>query len=361
MPNHPDGGAPLDPQRRDSPEARADEAGANHHVNADDDPVTVRAGRTAGRAVPRDTPRPTRSGLRAFVAVAEHRRFHAAAAAVGVSQPSLSQALATLETTIGLRLVERHRRQIMLTPDGARLLPLAQTALDAYDDFCTAAAGCGDPLAGPLHLGMIPTVAPYVLPVVLPGLAERYPELRLTLVEDQTSRLLDALHHGRIDVALLALPVPGVAEVPMYDEDFVLALPAGHHLSGSTDLPMSVLDDLVLLLLDEGHCLRDQALAACQRAGVRPATDSTRATSLPTVVRCVAGNLGVTLLPATAEDSETATGALTTASFAEPPGRRIGLVHRPQSGRDTTYQALAATMTTLVAAACPVRPVTAES
>jgi LysR family hydrogen peroxide-inducible transcriptional activator len=300
------------------------------------------------------------SGLRAFVAVAEHRRFHAAATAVGVSQPSLSQALATLETTIGLRLVERQRRKIMLTPDGAQLLPLAQTTLDAYDDFCTAAAGRGDPLAGPLHLGMIPTVAPYVLPAVLPGLAGRYPDLTLTLVEDQTARLLEALHDGRIDVALLALPVPGVVEVPMYDEDFVLALPAGHHLSGRTDLPLSVLDDLLLLLLDEGHCLRNQSLAACQRAGVHPTTDSTRATSLPTVVRCVAGNLGVTLLPATAVAAETATGALTAAAFADPPGRRIGLVHRAQSGRDSAYRELATTITSLVATDHPVRPVTGD-
>ena len=305
------------------------------------------------------TVRPTISGLRAFVAVAEHRRFHAAAVAVGVSQPSLSQALATLETTIGLRLVERHRRQIMLTADGAQLLPQAQATLDAYDDFCAAATGRGDPMTGPLSLGMIPTVAPYVLPVILPGLGERYPELALTLVEDQTARLLDALRDGRIDVAVLALPVTplasAVVEVPMYDEDFLLALPAGHRLSGSTDLSLSVLDDLPLLLLDEGHCLRDQALAACQQAGVRPATDSTRATSLPTVLRCVAEDLGVTLLPATAAPPETATGTLATASFTDPPGRRIGLVHRLQSGRDATYRTLAATMTTLVAEAHPVR------
>lgn len=326
----------------------------NHTVpEVSPDPAHVRGTSRARGA--RDTPRPTTAGLRAFVAVAEHRRFHAAAAAVGISQPSLSQALATLEATIGLRLVERHRRKIMLTPDGVQLLPLAQAALDAYDDFCTAAAGRGDPLAGRLHLGMIPTVAPYVLPVVLSGLAERYPDLTLTLVEDQTARLLDALHNGRIDVALLALPVPGVVEIPMYDEDFVLALPAGHDLSDSTGLPLSVMDDLPLLLLDEGHCLRDQALAACQQAGVHPVTDSTRATSLPTVLRCVTGDLGVTLLPATAAAAETATGTLTTASFADPPGRRIGLVHRSQSGRDSTYRTLASTMTTLVAAAHPVR------
>jgi len=300
---------------------------------------------------------PSRAGLRAFTAVAEHRHFRTAAQALGVSQPSLSQALAALETAVGLQLVERHTRQIMLTADGTQLLPLAQCALDAYDDFCTAAAGRGDPLAGPLHLGMIPTVAPYVLPVILPGLVERYPELALTLVEDQTARLLAALRDGRIDVALLALPVPGVVDIPMYDEDFVLTLPAGHHLSGATDLSLSILDDLPLLLLDEGHCLRDQTLAACQQAGVHPLTDSTRATSLPTVLRCVAAGLGVTLLPTTAVAPETATGALTTASFADPPGRHIGLVHRPGSGRDAAYRELAATMTTLVAAAHPVRPV----
>ena len=209
---------------------------------------------------------PTRAGLRAFVAVAEHRHFRAAAESLGISQSSLSQALAALESAVGLRLVERATRRVMLTADGQQLLRPAMAALDAYDDFCAAAAGRGDPLADRLTVGMIPTIAPYVLPVVLPGLAQRYPQLAVTLVEDQTTRLLTALHDGRIDVAVLALPVnaPSLASQPLYQEDFVLALPPGHHLAGAREVALAALAELPepLLLLDEGHCLRDQALEA---------------------------------------------------------------------------------------------------
>ncbi|MCL2455166.1 MAG: LysR substrate-binding domain-containing protein [Micrococcales bacterium] len=304
---------------------------------------------------------PTRAGLRAFVAVAEHRHFRAAAESLGISQPSLSQALASLEAAVGLRLVERATRRVMLTSDGRQLLAPAVAALDAYDAFCAAAAGRGDPLTDHLTVGIIPTVAPYVLPVLLPGLAERYPRLEITLVEDQTARLLTALSEGRLDLAVLALPAdaPGLTQVPMYDEDFVLALPPGHRLAETTGVEMTALASLPLLLLAEGHCLRDQALDACQQAGVRPEHDATRAASLQTVVHCVASGLGVTLLPASAIAAETASGALATASFTSPaPGRSIGLVYRSGSGRDHAYRELAATMAALVATQHPVRAAT---
>ncbi|GEE02593.1 putative hydrogen peroxide-inducible genes activator [Gordonia spumicola] len=295
---------------------------------------------------------PSIGGLRAFVAVAKKLHFGTAATDLGVSQPSLSQALAALEAGLGLQLVERTTRKVMLTPEGARLLPSAIAACDAVDDFLLDAAGDLDPLVGRLRLGFIPTIAPYILPRVLRGLAVRRPQLELMVIEDQTDRLLGQLRDGTLDAAVLALPsgVPSLGEVAMYDEDFLLALPADHPLAGRRRLSPALLADLPLLLLDEGHCMRDQALDVCQKAGVDPDLQQTRAASLKTAVQCVEGGLGVTLIPKTSVSVETATGGLAVAEFARPrPGRRIGLVYRPSSGRAEAYRALAADITELVA------------
>ncbi|GAA1480563.1 hydrogen peroxide-inducible genes activator [Gordonia sinesedis] len=294
---------------------------------------------------------PTVTGLRAFVTLARRRHFGSAASELGISQPSLSQALATLEAGLGATLIERTTRRVLLTPEGEALLDRAIAVTDAVDQFLAAAAGAGDPLTGTVRLGLIPTVAPYVLPTVLRGLAAELPDLTLRVVEDQTARLLDALRAGSLDAAVLALPaaVAGLAEIPMYDEDFVLALPAGHALAGRTRVDPEALADLPLLLLDEGHCLRDQALEVCRLAGVRPDLGHTRAASLATAVQCVEGGLGVTLIPQTAVDVETAGGELATATFARPrPGRRIGLVFRESAGRTEAYRRLAGIIGALV-------------
>ncbi len=225
-----------------------------------------------------------------------------------------------------------------------QLLPLAQTVVEAAEAFTAAAAGTSDPLQGTLRLGMIPTVAPYVLPAVLAGLANRLPALTLRVIEDQTERLLSALRGGALDAALIALPADtgGITEVPIYEEDFLLAVPPGHPLSGKRRVPASALADLPLLLLDEGHCLRDQALDVCQKAGVRAELADTRAASLATAVQCVTGGLGVTLIPQSAAPVEAARSQLGLAQFAAPrPGRRIGLVFRSSSGRDESYRRLA--------------------
>ncbi|OWY81302.1 hydrogen peroxide-inducible genes activator [Rhodococcus sp. BUPNP1] len=301
---------------------------------------------------------PTLSQLRAFVAVATYRHFGTAAARLEVSQPTLSQGLAALENGLGVQLIERSTRRVLVTPVGARLLPYAEVVLDAADGFVDAAAGVSDGLSGPLRVGLIPTVAPYVLPEILPALDAAMPALSLQVVEDQTARLLDALRAGTLDVAVLALPadVSGVIEVPLYDEDFVLVLPTGHELAGRTDLSVSALDDAQLLLLDEGHCLRDQTLDLCRSVDARPALGDTRATSLSTVVRCVAGRLGITLVPASAVAVETARGDLEVAQFADPaPGRRIGLVFRSSSPRGVDYRILAETIRGCVPPTC--RPV----
>jgi LysR family hydrogen peroxide-inducible transcriptional activator len=209
-----------------------------------------------------------------------------------------------------------------------------------------------------VRLGLIPTVAPYVLPTVLAGLAERIPELTLRVIEDQTERLLTALREGALDVALIALPADagGVTEVGVYDEDFVLALPPGHPLSGKRRVSPAALAQLPLLLLDEGHCLRDQALDICRNAGVPAELANTRAASLATAVQCVTGGLGVTLIPQTAVAVEAERSRLGLAYFAVPrPGRRIGLVFRATSGRDVPYRRLAGIIGELVKADQQVR------
>ncbi|MGO8939628.1 MAG: hydrogen peroxide-inducible genes activator [Mycobacterium sp.] len=305
---------------------------------------------------------PTLAGLRAFVAVAEKRHFGSAATTLGVSQSTLSQALAALETGLGSHLVERSTRRVRVTPEGMQLLPLAQAVIDAAESFTAAAAGTSDPLQGSMRLGLIPTVAPYVLPAVLAGLAQRLPALTLRVVEDQTERLLTSLRDGALDAALISLSLSGPAgtdgltAIPIYDEDFVLALPPGHPLSGKHRVPVSALAELPLLLLDEGHCLRDQALDVCQKAGVQADLADTRAASLATAVQCVTGGLGATLIPQSAAPVEAARSRLGLAEFAAPrPGRRVGLVFRSSSRRDDSYRRLAAIIGGLVSAEQKVR------
>lgn len=302
---------------------------------------------------------PTLAGLRAFVAVAENHHFSTAATVLGVSQSTLSQALAALEAGLGVQLIERSTRQVFLTPEGEELLPSAQAVVDAAAAFTAAAAGSSDPLRGTLRIGLIPTVAPYVLPGMLTGLARRLPELKLRVVEDQTARLLTTLREGALDAALIALPaeVGGLTEIPLYDEDFVLALPVGHPLAGKRKVDPTVLGRLPLLLLDEGHCLRDQTLDVCRGAGVRPELADTRAASLATAVQCVAGGLGATLIPASAVEVEAARSQLALARFGVPrPGRRIGLVFRTSSGREEHYRRLADVLIEALGADPAVRP-----
>jgi LysR family transcriptional regulator, hydrogen peroxide-inducible genes activator len=301
---------------------------------------------------------PTIAGLRAFAAVAEKRHFGSAAINLGVSQSTLSQALSALETGLGIQLVERSTRRVFLTAEGRQLLPHAQAVIEAVSAFGAAAVGTSDPLQGNIRLGLIPTVAPYVLPTVLAGLAERLPALTLRVIEDQTERLLTGLREGSVDAALIALPAEasGMTEMPVYDEDFVLALPPGHALAGKRRVPPTALAQLPLLLLDEGHCLRDQALDVCHNAGVRAELANTRAASLATAVQCVTGGLGVTLIPQSAVPVEASRSRLGLAQFAAPrPGRRIGLVFRSSSGRDESYRRLAGLIGKLIGSQHQVR------
>ncbi|WP_439333694.1 LysR substrate-binding domain-containing protein, partial [Streptomyces albidochromogenes] len=212
---------------------------------------------------------PSLSQLRAFAAVAEYLHFRDAAAAIGMSQPALSGAVSALEDALGVQLVERTTRKVLLSPAGERLAVRARAVLDAVGELMEEAAAVRAPFTGVLRLGVIPTVAPYLLPTVLTLVHERYPDLDLQVHEEQTSSLLEGLAAGRLDLLLLAVPlgVPGVTELPLFDEDFVLVTPREHWLGGREDIPRDALKELHLLLLDEGHCLRDQALDICREAG----------------------------------------------------------------------------------------------
>ncbi|MDG5803461.1 LysR substrate-binding domain-containing protein [Streptomyces ossamyceticus] len=292
--------------------------------------------------------RPSLSQLRAFAAVAEHLHFRDAATAIGMSQPALSGAVSALEETLGVTLVERTTRKVLLSPAGERLAVRARAVLAEVAALMEEAEAVRAPFTGALRLGVIPTVAPYLLPTVLNLVHERYPDLDLQVHEEQTANLLDGLTTGRLDLLLLAVPlgVPGVTELPLFDEDFVLVTPLGHELGGRQGIPREVLRALNLLLLDEGHCLRDQALDICREAGRDDVPVTTTAAGLSTLVQLVAGGLGVTLLPRTAVTVETSRNPqLLTGRFAHPaPSRRVALAMRTGAARGAEYEELAAAL-----------------
>lgn len=287
---------------------------------------------------------PTVQQLRYAVAVADERHFGRAAAACHVSQPSLSAQVRELETRLGVDVFERTSRGVLLTPAGAALVDRARRVLTEVDDLGTAAEALADPLAGPLHLGVIPTLAPYLVPGLVRRVRSALPDLRLHLHEQQTERLLDGLVDGRIDAAVLALPVerPGLTSRELYVEPFVLAVPEGHRLAGRGSCSIEDLISEPLVLLEEGHCLRDQALDVCRLAGREGGTEI-QGTSLGTVVQMVATGLGVTLLPATAVDVEVKrdTGVVVVPFGRPVPTRTIGVAWRASSPRVDVIHRLA--------------------
>ncbi|MFF8642061.1 LysR substrate-binding domain-containing protein [Streptomyces sp. NPDC015345] len=288
---------------------------------------------------------PSLAQLRAFAAVAEHLHFRDAAAAIGMSQPALSGAVAALEEALGVQLLERTTRKVLLSPAGERLAVRVRAVLGEVEALLEEADAVKAPFTGALRLGVIPTVAPYLLPTVIALVHEEYPDLDLQVHEEQTSSLLEGLAAGRLDLLLLAVPlgVPGVTELPLFDEDFVLVTPLDHWLGGREGIPREALKELNLLLLDEGHCLRDQALDICREAGRADAPVATTAAGLSTLVQLVAGGLGVTLLPRTAVRVETSrSNQLLTGYFADPaPTRRIALAMRTGAARAAEYEELA--------------------
>ncbi|AIG64020.1 LysR family transcriptional regulator [Corynebacterium atypicum] len=289
--------------------------------------------------------RPTLAQLRTFVTIAENKHFGTAATKLHISQPSLSQALVALETGLGVQLIERSTRKVIVTAIGEALLPYAKETLEAADTFLNRSRGAGGELTGPLTIGMIPTIAPYLLPALLPAMREKCPELQPSVVEDRTAHLLSRLRDGQLDLALMALPSEssGMIDLPLYTEEFIVVVPADHELAGRHDLTLSVLDDLDLLLLDEGHCLHDQIIDLCRRAEVNPskaANAITRASSLTTLMQLVANGFGATLVPLSAVEAECHRPGVAIATFADSvsASREVGLVYRSSSSRAHEFE-----------------------
>ncbi|TSC25228.1 LysR substrate-binding domain-containing protein [Corallococcus sp. Z5C101001] len=284
--------------------------------------------------------------LEYVVAVAETLGFRRAAERCHVSQPALSAQIQQLEAVLGVKLFERDARRVLLTPEGRELVARARRVLTEAEDLLTAAARMGDPFAGPLHLGAIPTVAPYVLPEVVPALVKRYPKLRLRLREEKTALLMRDMDEGRLDAALLAVDTElgrAVEHEVIAEDPFVVAAPPGHPLEKKQQVQLRDLDEEEVLLLEDGHCFRSQTLALCTRVGAREV--DFRATSLTTLAQMVMAAGGITLLPKLAVPMENRQGQLVVRPFAPPgPGRTLALAWRPGHPRAEALRAIAGTL-----------------
>jgi len=283
--------------------------------------------------------------LQYAVAVAESLSFRKAAELCHVSQPSLSAQLAQLEEALGMRLFERDRRRVLVTAAGRELVERARLILRETDDLIELARRTSDPLTGTLRIGVIPTLSPYLLPRLTPALHAAYPLLTVHWVEEKTDVLLRNLEAGTLDGALLALEADiGDVEREVIGLDaFVLATPVGHPLGAKTSPAKAAeLRDASVLLLDDGHCFREQALAFC--SGAKAHELEFRATSLTTLAQMVAGGAGVTLLPEIAVATEAKRAELSIRRFTQPaPKRTIALVWRKRSPLGPALRKLAAT------------------
>jgi LysR family transcriptional regulator, hydrogen peroxide-inducible genes activator len=283
--------------------------------------------------------------LRYLVAVADQRHFGRAAARCFVSQPTLSAQLKKLEQSLGVQLIERSPNNISLTEAGEQIVGRARRILEASDEVIALARGRHDPLSGRLRVALLPTIGPYLLPRVARAIRKGLPRLELMLYEYRTEPMLEKLHAGELDLGILALPVElaGLEARELYREPFTVALPDGHALARRPSLRVADLKDERLLLLEDGHCLRDQALEVCGSAGISDSQDF-RATSLETLRQMVATGAGVTLLPVLA-----ARGAYGDARgvairpFVRPaPVRQVGAVWRRSTARGPAIEALCA-------------------
>jgi LysR family transcriptional regulator, hydrogen peroxide-inducible genes activator len=280
--------------------------------------------------------------LRYLTALAEHRHFGRAAEACAITQPALSMQISGLEKDLGVVLVERRHGDVTLTETGLELARRGDAVLAAAHDLVDFARLRRSPLSGGLAFGIIPTLAPYVLPKILPALQRQFPDLRVELRETQTKILVDELMRGSLDVLMLALPVleAETATVALFDDPFLLAVPKHDPRPEGTAVSAEDIDLTRLILLEEGHCLREQTLAFC--AGDRRGTSfGLGATSLATVLQMVANGYGITLLPQVAVDAEARDQRVKLLRFAPPtPSRTIGLAWRPTSPRKSDFVVL---------------------
>ncbi len=269
--------------------------------------------------------------IKYLIAVAEHKHFGKAAQVCHVSQPTLSMQVKKLEEELGVAIFERSNRKVMLTAVGEEVLEQAREVLNASERMVQVAKEYSDPFTGEITLGAFPTLAPYLLPLVMPAIRKACPKLTVNLVEEKTDVLLAQLQEGVVDCALLALPVEGrnMEALPLFDEPFHLAVSKTHALAQRKKIDVTDLDGHTLLLLDEGHCLREQALSVCQRIGAKE-SQRFRATSLETLRQMVASGHAMTLMPELALFKERNVNYI---PFTNPPSRHIGLLYRKTSVR----------------------------
>ena len=296
---------------------------------------------------------PSPQQLRYLVALADQGHFGRAAATCAVTQSTLSAGLLALERQIDAPLIERGAtRRPVFTTVGVEVVARARLALAALEEVSEAAAAARDPLSGPLRLGVIPTIGPFLLPRLMPALRAAFPRLKLFLREEMTERLMLHLDQGRLDLLLLALPCDCAAaeQVPIGPDPFVLALPPGHRLAALPEVPLEALAAERVLLLEDGHCLRAQAQEACGLPRGLAAGDGFAATSLHTLAQMAAGGLGLALLPRLAVEGGVLAGTelvvrpLAAASgdgMGAPPARTLALAWRPRSPRAAEFRALA--------------------
>ena len=274
---------------------------------------------------------PTIRQLKYLVAVVELKHFRRAAERCFVTQSTLSAGIQELESLLGTQLLERSKRKVLPTPLGIELSNRARQLISLASEMVEMARDDGTPLSGPLRLGVIPTIGPFLLPQLLPGIRHAFPKLELSLLEDQSARLLERLEAGTLDAAVMAFPYPigNMQSDIFWRENFLVALPKGHHLATAGSLCADALPKNELMLLEEGHCLSDQALAACKLSDLKTSANF-QGTSLYTLVQMVAGGLGITFLPEIAINSELMnSGEIVFLPLDEPgPHRQIGLVWR---------------------------------
>lgn len=287
---------------------------------------------------------PTLRQLQYLKLLAEHGSFSRAAEAAHVSQPALSSGVQELERILGAPVVERTRGAVLLTAVGAEAVKRAEDVLARTEDLVEAARNAGKPLSGRFRLGVIPTVAPFLLPQKLLGLREHHPALRLFIREDLTPKLIAGLKSGQLDAAVIALPydTPGIDHAHIANDEIVAAAPVGHALAGTGPIPKGLLKSEDLILLEDGHCLRDQALAAVNVEAPR-GEDVFAATSLPTLVQMVSSGLGVTFLPQMAVAAGLADnpGVVVRPISDEAPRREIVVAWRAGSSRAAEARLLA--------------------
>jgi LysR family hydrogen peroxide-inducible transcriptional activator len=280
--------------------------------------------------------------LKYFDAVARSRHFGKAAESCAVTQPALSMQIQELEKLLGVQLLERGRSGVMLTESGKEIAERAARVLADVRDIVDVARQQGNVLAGPLGFGVIPSVAPYILPQLLPMVRDTFPDLDLHIRESQTQTLVSELLDGQLDVLLLALPVdhPDIETVRLFDDRFLLAMASSHRMSDRVKATPDLLETEKLLLLEEGHCMRDQALAFCSLRRIEN-INTFGASSLSTLVQMVANGLGMTLLPELAVPLESRRGDIRLMRFTDPePQRVIGLAWRRSSPRKRHFEEL---------------------